>query len=203
MKTLCLRFASFALCLVVAFAAFLSVGCGSPSRSTLQKLDNATRVVISEIDVNASLPDQLLALKVITPEQLETVRGFIQKARAGAVQADQYLTQALTAEKPSVKSLAPIVADIIAQLRGLNTLVKHDLVVRFFGAVEVGLRVLGSYFALQVSNIRDQFRDSPSGVPTDAAICKGLGLRYDRVKFELLTGSYEGQRFEEYARALP
>jgi ribosomal protein L12E/L44/L45/RPP1/RPP2 len=190
------------LSLIVWAAALFSVGC-APSKSTIAKLHSAANIVVQQIDVNVTLPDQLLAEKIITVDQLETVRKYITMARAGAAKAEQFLAQAMTLEKPSLKALAPIIADVILQLRGLTTLVNNEKVQRFFASVEFGLRVLGSYFALQVSRIKSELRDSPFGVPTDAAICKALGIRYDKTRFDLLSTAYDGRRFDEYAAALP
>jgi hypothetical protein len=166
------------------------LACGPPSKSTIQKLYAGAHVVTVEIQTNITLPDQL-----ITPEQFQTVKKYIDQALSGAQIVEKGLSDALTAEKPSLGTLAPTVADIITNLRGLTSLVNHEKVQKFFAAVEIGLRVLGSYFALQISQARQAGN-------SDREICRVLGVRYVKAKFDLLATAYDGNRFDEYALAL-
>lgn len=194
-RTLASRIGAMLLCFIISTVAFFSIACGPPSKKTIQKLDNAALIVVREIDTNITLPDQLLAEKIITSDQLATVEKYIAEARASAVKAEQGLAAALTVENPSLKTLAPIVADVIAQLRGLTSLVKHEKVQKFFSAVEIGLRVLGSYFALQISQARQ------AGF-SDRQICEQAGLPYEGAKFNLLATAYDSNRFDEWAAVL-
>jgi hypothetical protein len=196
MKGSILRFAMAALLSFVLFAmSILSVACGPPSKKTIEKLHAGAQIVLAQTEVNETLPDQLLAEKIITPEQYVTVRQIVAQVKTGAGAVERGLAVALTAEKPSLKDLAPIVADILAQLRTLNAMVKSDLVQRFFAAAEIGLRVLGSYFALQISQAR-------SAGFSDVQICERVGLPYDKGRFALLATAYDGSRFDEWAAAL-
>jgi hypothetical protein len=186
---------SVAVVLLCVAVASSQLACGPPSKSTIQKLYAGAHVVTVEIQTNITLPDQLLAEKIITPAQIETVRKFIDQALSSAQIVEKGLSDALTAEKPSLGALAPTVADIIANLRGLTSLVNHEKVQKFFAAVEIGLRVLGSYFALQISQARQMGN-------SDREICRVLGVKYVREKFDLLASTYDGNRFDEYALAL-
>jgi len=186
------------LACVLFVGSILSAACGPPSKKTIEKLHAGSVVVMNVLDVNVSLPDQLLAEKIINIDQYETVRKFISEARAGAAKVESGLAAALTIEKPTLKALAPIVADIIAQLRGLNAFIKHEQVQKLFGAAEIGLRVLGSYFALQVSEARGL------GL-SDRQMLKAAGFkptRQNMIRFDLLATAYDGSRFEEWAAAL-
>lgn len=158
LRPLLTRRGMLALALSVVMTTLL-IACGPPSKQTIQKLHDGAAVIVNVLVANATLPDQLLAEKIIKPEQYETVKKYMSEAQSGAEKVRDGLAVALNAEKPSLKSLAPIVADIIAQLRGLDSLVKHEMVQRVFGAAEIGLRILGSYFALQISAIRDRLRN--------------------------------------------
>jgi hypothetical protein len=183
-----------ALLLCVALLSS-QIACGPPSKSTIQKLYAGAHVVTVEIQTNITLPDQLLAEKLITPEQFQTVKKYIDQALSGAQIVEKGLSDALTAEKPSLGTLAPTVADIIMNLRGLTALVNNEKVQKFFAAVEIGLRVLGSYFALQISAARG------AGF-SDRQICRNAGIRYEKDKFDLLATAYEGARFDEFIGAL-
>lgn len=183
-----------ALVLVGCLAAS-QLACGPPSKQTIQKLYAGAHVVTTEIQTNITLPEQLLAQKIITPDQLATVKKYVDQALTGAQAVEKGLSDALTAEKPSLGTLAPIVADIILNLRNLTSLVNHAIVQKFFSGVEIGLRVLGSYFALQISQARKAGN-------SDQDICRFLGVKYNRTKFEVLATAYDGARFEQYAAAL-
>lgn len=189
---------SFVLALFIWTGALLSLACGAPSKATIQKLYNGALVVAAEIDVNGSLPDQLLAEKIINAEQYVFVQKYIAQARGGAIALRDGLATALIVEKPSLKTLAPIVASIILNLRGLTSLVNNEKVQRFFAAVEIGLRVLGSYFALQISDARKHGR-------SDREILAETGFRDTQnnlSRLSLLATAYDGNRFDEYAAAL-
>jgi len=180
------------LCVVLLAS---QLACGPPSKNTIAKLHAGAQIVVTQIETNISLPDQLLAEKIITADQLATVKKFIDQALSGARIAEKGLADALLADKPSLGGLAPVVADIIANLRGLTSLVNNEKVQKFFAAVEIGLRVLGSYFALQIS------RAKASGYSA-IEICRQIGVKYEPVKFNLLATAYDGARFDEYASAL-
>ncbi len=195
LRTLSLRISAMLLAWVITTVAIFSVACGPPSKKTITKLHNGAVAVVNVLDANISLPDELLQEKIINTDQYQKVKEYISAARIGAGKVESGLATALTVEKPSLQALAPIVADIIVQLRGLNQFVNNERVQKLFGAAEIGLRVLGSYFALQISQARD------AGY-SDQQICEAVGLKYERVKFTVLATAYDGRRFDEYAAAL-
>lgn len=160
MKTLTRFVLKTALLLTLCTSLVVSqIACGTPSKKTIQKLHDGASVVVNVIVANETLPDQLLAEGIIKPEQYATVKKYMTEALSGARTVRDGLATALNAEKPSLKFLAPIVADILVQLRGLNSFVTHQIVQKVFGAAEIGLRVLGSYFALQISDVRNHLRN--------------------------------------------
>ena len=180
-------------------AALSSVACGPPSKETIQKLHAGATVVYNQLDFNVSLPDELLAEKIITPAQFDTMVKYWAEARIGTNEVVLGLAEALKAEKPSLKVLAPIVARIIANIRNLRSLVDHEKIQRVLAAVEIGLRVLGSYFALQVAQARE------AGYSTEQILAE-VGLRdgvREREQLELVATAYDGRRFDEFAAALP
>lgn len=195
--------ASIALTVIASIVlAFGAVACGAPSKKTIAKLHAGASVVLNVLVANETLPDQLLAEKIITVAQHETVKEFIAEAKVGASVLVNGLNDALNAEKPSLKDLAPVVAQIIANLRGLSSFVNHEMVQKIFAAAEIGLRVLGSYFALQIGKVREHLRELRIA-PSDINVCRAIDIAYDKVKFDLLATAYDGNRFDEYAAALP
>lgn len=180
-----------AYCLVLT----VFVACGAPSKSTIQKLDNAAVIVVRETEANESLPDQLLAEKIINADQYAQAKKLMAEIKSGAVSVEHGLSIALTVEKPSLGTLSPVVADIIANLRLLNGLAASARIQQFLAAVEIGLRVLGSYFALQISDARSRGY-------SDRQIARSAGVEYVPEKFELLATAYDGARFDEYVAAL-
>lgn len=198
------KICSMSLSLVLIWATVFSVGltsvaCGAPSKETIQKLHAGATIVYDQLDVNVSLPDQLLAEKIITVAQFDTMVKYWGEARAGTNEVVTGLAEALKAEKPSLKVLAPIVARIIANLRSMRSLVDHEKLQRVLAAVEIGLRVLGSYFALQVAQARE------AGYSTEQILAE-VGLRdgsREREQLTLVATAYDGRRFDEFAAALP
>lgn len=185
--------AVFLLTAVMVFGGL--VACGPPSKKTIEKLHAGSVVVLNELTFNASLPDELLAEKIIDATQYETVKSFVAQAISAAGAVEHGLAAALMVEKPSIASLALGVADIIANLRGLTSLVNNERVQKMFASVQIGLRVLGSYFALQVGKLR------AAGL-SDRQICETLNAPYDKGRFDLLASAYDGSRFDEWAAAL-
>lgn len=171
-----------------------TVACGPPSRKTLLRLQGAGFAILNTIDVNATLPDQLLAEKLITPEKYAIVKNILSQIRTGVVSFNNGMVTALAAEKADVSVLAPVVADIIVNVRQLSTFVTMEKVQKLLAAAEISLRVIGSYFALQIA-------DAHKWGLTDKQICARFKVPYQRERFNLLANTYDGARFEEYALA--
>lgn len=153
--------------------------CGGPSQKTLDMLQAAGATVHNIVVVNAGLPEQLRDEHLIDEATYGKLRGFYDEFSVGVADIDTGLTAAARDGGTSLKKLLPTIADTIGRLRNLRSLVTNEKAQKIFGAVQLSLQVIGTYFAVQISRAR-------AVGYSDVQICRSIGLPYERRRFELL-----------------
>ncbi|MFL6228427.1 MAG: hypothetical protein ACJ741_06575 [Pyrinomonadaceae bacterium] len=150
------RFAAF-LVLLSLLASF-NAGCSSPkvSRDQLAKVAGYGQQLSGLIEANYTLPDSLAAQGVITAARAAEVKGILDAARSHVKVFNDGMTRALAEERPDLASLVPLVADIISDVERLNVGIKNQAYKKTLAAIEISLRAVASYFALQIKTAAAQ-----------------------------------------------
>ena len=143
----------------IVIAAVVFTGCKGPSKATLQKLANAGQSIAGALMVNVSLPEELRAANLLDAAGYEKFKKGWDDFGNGLGKFNDVMATLLSIEKPNLASLAPIVADLVAQLRTLQSLAASKILT----GIEISLRVIGTYFAMHVQH------------------AKALGLTVDKV----------------------
>ena len=151
--------------------------CGPPSRETLLKFQTSGQQLRQLLDVNESLPEELLAKHVINDAQFALLKVAQKLFSEGVNIYNETIAKVLSGEL-KLKVIAPIVADLIAKLRALKSLA-GNVAQTVLSSLEAALRFAGNYFALQIAKAR-------SAGYGDRQICRLVGLPYDKRRFELL-----------------
>jgi hypothetical protein len=171
---------TLALTCALLLSSLPLIGCGKdgPKREEVIALQAATFAVSQTIQINDTLPADLLSFQIVNRQTYEKVRELWTIAGASTNVLSAGLTAALAAENPNykvlLKALAPAAAEIVRTIRELRNLVNHARVHQILGALQLGLQVIGTYFALQIAKARAYLND--------AQIAKHLNLSVPAVR---------------------
>ena len=170
-------------CLV--FAPLVLTGCGNdgPSRQEVEQLAAAGVAIDAVIDLNVSIPDDLLAAGLITEAVHVKVKEVWNQVELDVNSFNRGMERVLTVKNPNyktlLKELSPVTVDIVSNLRTLRSLVNAPKIQQVLAAIQLSLMVISTYFAVQIGKARARGY-------SDEQICRWVGLPYDKRRFDLL-----------------
>lgn len=156
------------LCLLACSA------CGPPKRERLVKVAGYGQQLSALLQANWTLPYDLYHAGVITEGRYNELVTQFEAARVSLEAFNNGLRRALAEESPDYAALVPLVADIIGSVQRINVNVNSDKWRRTLAAIELSLRAVANFFALQV-------REARAAGYTDRELGRFVDLRALRV----------------------
>ncbi|HEV2707058.1 MAG TPA: hypothetical protein VGV59_14125 [Pyrinomonadaceae bacterium] len=140
-------------CIMCAALIFIQTGCG-PSRDRLAKVAGYGQQLSALLEANHTLPASLLHEGVIDQATHNRLVSGFERSRVLIDRFNVGLRDVLAQERPNPASLVPLVAEMIEQTRALNLLPHNKTYQRALAGIEVSLRAIANYFALQRADAR-------------------------------------------------
>lgn len=148
------KLSSTLLASLLALALVSAPACEPPKREKLVKVAGYGLQLSALLDANLTLPDTLLAQGVITQARRDEVVGIFGTVRTSINAFNAGMKNALAQESPDYAALVPLVADVISEVQRLNLGVKSEAYKKTLAAIEISLRAVASFFALQIRQAR-------------------------------------------------
>jgi hypothetical protein len=168
-------------------AALANVGCNKPpppSPTKLAQIAQYGKKFVSDIEANATLPDELLAQGLITKIVYEQIIKHGAEAKRLGGTFNKLIADATSSPNPDWGQVVTVVGGMIAEVQGIEGLLPPGLAQKLLAGAQIALRLIANYFALQVS-------DAHAKGYTDSLIARGLNLsREDFTRASALAVAY-------------
>ncbi len=165
------------IALLLAFAlsalTFVTAACDPPKREKLVKIAGYGQQLAGIVEANRSLPDDLLGQGLIDQAKRDQLATHFDQAARLTKMFNDGLRDVLANEHPSTAQLVTTVAQMIDEARAIQGLIPNGAAQRVVGGIQIALRAIANYFAVQVAVARTHGY-------TDAQIARSLGLRAEQ-----------------------
>jgi hypothetical protein len=158
--------------LVLCVSLLLSTTACGPDRAGLAKVAGYGQQLSALLEANWTLPDSLLREGAIDQTAHDRLAEGFTKSRALVERFNTSMRDVLAQEHPNPAALVPTVAEMIEQVRALNFLPNNKEYQRVLAGIEVGLRAIANYFAVQRA-------EAHARGFTDEQIARMARTRYD------------------------
>lgn len=165
---------TLALAFIVSVAALTSA-CGPPPREKLVKIAGYGQQLAAQLEVNRTLPNTLFTQGAITAERRDFLDGKIATASRLVDAFNAGMSDALAREKPDVRALVLLTAEMIAEVQAIAAGATHPEWKKALAVIEVSLRAIAGYFASRTAAAR-------AAGYTDEKIARGVGVGVGTVR---------------------
>jgi hypothetical protein len=142
-------FVSVMLVFALLALSFTNTACGV-SHDQLVQVSGYGQKLAGLIEANETLPDTLFDQHLISAEHRDQIKAHIARSKQLVTAFNDAMKQALAVEKPDVKSLVPVVADLISEVHSFTADVQSDTYKKLLAGIEVSLRAIATYFAVNI-----------------------------------------------------
>jgi hypothetical protein len=170
------------LSLLLFNACILLSGCGEIPRERLVKIAGYGQQLSAQLEANLSVPESLFIQGVITRERRDFINTHVANARRLIKSFNNGMTAALATERPDVRSLVSVAADLVAEVQSIARDASPEWK-KALAVIEVSLRAIASYFATQAASVRKSL-----GRGADALLARHLDMRALRVVEDYAAG---------------